>query len=528
MFALSSLGHRFTARSTLTLLLAFVACSDDDPLTAPVVPVPTTASELAGTWSLADSSVITTPAEQTVCQNRGVVTFTAGVIETRGDVRIVGLCVSPRGRSIQTSQMEGDQVAVVGDSIAFTVSTTFGIIETCNYAGRLTGGSSLGASGSVTCSRGRTGTWQLSWGLARPAVMGKLAMVDVAGGYTCALDVSGRVFCWGANGGGQLGTGDLLPRLVPASMNGDLRFTQISVADNGAFTCGLTSAGQAYCWGNSFNGQLGDGSGPGEGTAVLDPKPVVGGHSFKQIVAAGGHTCALTTNGAAYCWGRNSLGQLGTGNDTPSSSPIPVSGDLTFRQIDAYTSNTCGVTTAGSAWCWGEGWSGILGNGDDSDSDVPVPVSGGHTFTSVSVGLWMACGVTTAGDGYCWGMGAEGLGTGTGTLESQAPVPVTGGLKWKSIRAGGFVACGVTVTNVGYCWGQNVFGVLGIGITRENFNRPMPISGGLSFDHVMADFHACGLTVDGVAYCWGDGSAGEVGDGYLRFRWEPVKVAGQP
>jgi alpha-tubulin suppressor-like RCC1 family protein len=525
MLRLPSLGHRFTGRSALTLLI-LVACSDTE-LTAPVVPVPSTPSELAGVWSIADSSAYTSPLEQTVCRNRGVATFIAGVTNTAADVRIVGTCISPRGRAEPTSLMEGDGVTVVGDSIVFTVATTSGPAESCTYAGRLSGGSSLGASGSVSCSRGRTGTWQMTWGPPEPTTLSKLTQIDIGSGQTCALDMSGQAWCWGGNSYGQLGTGDDLPRLVPAPVTGTQRFTQISVSPEGGFVCGVTAAGEGYCWGSSWGGRLADGSNPDSGTAVTTPRRVNGGHTFKQFALGGDHGCAITTAGSAYCWGYNWAGQLGTGLDLPSTTPVAVSGGLTFTQIDAYTGNTCGVTNTGSAYCWGEGWSGALGNGGTSDSNAPVAVSGGHTFASVSVGMWMACGVTTGGDGYCWGSGGSGLGSGTESGESTTPLLVAGGLKWKSIRAGGFVACGVTVTNVGYCWGQGDLGVLGIGIVKESFNRPVPISGGLSFDHVVPDYHACGLTVDGIAYCWSTGRSGQIGDGLMRHRWVPAKVAGQ-
>ena len=526
---LHSFGHRHRCERTLALLLTLVACSDDGP-SAPTVPVPATANELAGMWRFSDSSVFTTPFEQTVCRDRGVVTFTAGVTTTRADVRYIGTCVSPRGSVAAIKQTETEKVTVAADSIFFSTTSGVGIdFETCDYRGRLTGGDSLSASGSLSCSRGNVGTWQLHWGLPEPAEMGKLSMIDIGTSQSCALAESGEVYCWGLNDLGQLGTGDDVPRTVPARVTGGIRFAQISVSNEGGFVCGLTSGGTAYCWGNSWGGRLGDGSGAEQGKAVTAPQQVVGGHTFKQIAAAGDHTCAINTAGAAYCWGLNSLGQLGTGNDTPSSTPVPVSGGLTFKQIDTHTSVACGVTTAGSAYCWGEGWSGTLGNGATDDSNVPVLVQGGLTFESVSVGLYVACGVTTGGDGYCWGFGPSGqLGSGAFVETQTTPELVTGGMKWKSIRPGWLVTCGVTVTNVGYCWGYGYFGTLGAGAgVNTNQNRPVRIAGGLSFEQVVVDRHGCGLTTAGVAYCWSTGDNGVIGDGTLRTRWEPVKVAGQ-
>lgn len=526
------LKHRHTHGYTrvFALILSMVACGDTDP-TAPVIPVPASATELAGAWTFSDSAVIATPVEETVCRDRGVITFTAGVASTAVEVRQVGTCISPRGSENALFTMAGTGVVVTGDSIDFTVGGGSGSQrQSCRFLGRLTGGSSLGASGSVSCSLGRKGTWQMSWGLDEGAAMGKLSMIDISFGHTCALDVTGQAYCWGANSHGQLGTGDDLPRLVPTSVAGGLRFTQISVANEGAFTCGLTGDGKAYCWGSSWGGRLGDGSGAEAGKAVTTPQLVVGGHTFSQIAAGGGHSCALTTSGAAYCWGENSLGQLGIANETPSSRPVAVSGGLTFQQIDTYTGVTCGVATNGSAWCWGEGWSGALGNGQTSDSNVPVLVQGGHSFASVSVGLWMACGVTTTGDGYCWGSdwGVGNLGTGSYVETQTAPAPVAGGRQWQSIRAGGFIACGVAADGGGYCWGDGTLGALGAGVSMKGpTNLPIAIAGSHTFSHVVPDWHACSLTTAGVAYCWGEGNSGAVGDGDLRRRWEPVKVAGQ-
>ena len=142
-----SLGRR---QRTLALLLAIVACNDDD-ITGPVVPVPVAASELSGAWTFSDSTSAKTVIEETVCLNRGVMTFTAGIDNTSADLRMVGTCRSPRGPGALNMKLGGSPVSIVGDSVGFTVASTTGLAESCAYSGRLTGGNALSARGTVSC-----------------------------------------------------------------------------------------------------------------------------------------------------------------------------------------------------------------------------------------------------------------------------------------------------------------------------------------------------------------------------------------
>ena len=86
--------------------------------------------------------------------------------------------------------------------------------------------------------------------------------------------------------------------------------------------------------------------------------------------------------------------------------PLAVSGGLSFASVSASTYATCGVTTDGAAYCWGDNFYGQLGTGPTTSSLTPVAVSGGLSFatvTAASVGLDYTCGVTTGGAAYCWG-----------------------------------------------------------------------------------------------------------------------------
>lgn len=95
-----------------------------------------------------------------------------------------------------------------------------------------------------------------------------------------------------------------------------------------------------------------------------------------DIVGLGdAHTCGITLEGAAYCWGDNQNGQLGTGttSSTPTLVPQSVAGGLTFAALDGGAFHTCGVTTTGAAHCWGNNQGGALGDGTIVERAAPRP-----------------------------------------------------------------------------------------------------------------------------------------------------------
>jgi alpha-tubulin suppressor-like RCC1 family protein len=364
--------------------------------------------------------------------------------------------------------------------------------------------------------------------------------VSAAFTHSCSVTTIGNAYCWGWNEFGQLGDGTTYTRLTPVLVSGGLSFASVSAgiansntAVGGGFSCGVTTNGTAYCWGSNPSGQLGDGSNSDRNV----PVSVAGGLSFASVSAAGddnnggsSHACGVTTSGDAYCWGSNAFGQLGDGTNTERNIPVLVSGGLTFGSVSAGAQYTCGVTTSGDGYCWGRGGNGQVGDGAGSTSSVPLLVTGGLTFTSVNAGSVHTCGVTTSGDAYCWGFNSNGqLGDGTLT-ERNTPVLVSGGLRFGSVSAGvrGGFTFGVTTSGDAYCWGLNSNGQLGDGTLTER-NTPGLVSGGLRFGSVSAGgFHTCGVTTSGDAYCWGYNGFGQLGDGTSADATTPVRVSRQP
>jgi alpha-tubulin suppressor-like RCC1 family protein len=272
--------------------------------------------------------------------------------------------------------------------------------------------------------------------------------------HTCAVAANGDGYCWGQNETGQLGA-DLRSEyeLAPVLVAGGLNFR---VIDAGAdHTCGLTADGVAYCWGGGSTGELGTGA---SGVSSHLPVPVTGEMRFASITAGRGHTCALDSAGVAYCWGANHAGQLGTGGGG-SATPTLVAGALTFADLSASSAFTCGVTTEGAAYCWGVNHTGNLGTGTTEHSPVPELVAGRSRFAHISAGESFACGVTDIGEAYCWGKNEIGqLGNGTrsrGLDPNHRPVRVDGERRFLDIAAGSLFACGLVEGGEAYCWGDN-------------------------------------------------------------------------
>jgi alpha-tubulin suppressor-like RCC1 family protein len=201
---------------------------------------------------------------------------------------------------------------------------------------------------------------------------------------------------------------------------GGLTFRSISAGYDQ--TCGVTTGNQAYCWGWNGSGQLGIDDTDALHTHVDAPFPVAGGHGFATVSAGDQATCGVTTTGQAFCWGDNGGGQLGTGGASLERVPAPVAGGLTFSAISAGSGYTCGLTTGRQAYCWGVNEVGGLGTGNNNSTFTPAPVAGGHHFTSVTAKFGHSCGIEVDQKLYCWGWNnSDQLGDGSGENQN-APV----------------------------------------------------------------------------------------------------------
>ena len=186
--------------------------------------------------------------------------------------------------------------------------------------------------------------------------------------HTCGLTSSGNAFCWGLNSNGQLGDGSTLDRLEPVLVRGAVS----TIVAGRAHTCGITQ-GAVLCWGDNSFGQLGNDTNASQG----QPVEVVGLPGAPTHLAAGAiHTCALVDGGRAFCWGQNFSGQLGDGTTANQARPVEVDGGYRFTDIHAGGAQTCARTADGAEYCWGLNQNGQLGDGSRANRSSPVRVSG--------------------------------------------------------------------------------------------------------------------------------------------------------
>ena len=372
-----------------------------------------------------------------------------------------------------------------------------------------------------------TATLLISSGAAAFQSLTSTAFTSVSAGgfHTCGLSESGAAFCWGLNIWGQAGSesvypdADALPAFGPAAYGQpgvasvpsptavvtDLLFSSITAGDR--HSCALTHEGEAYCWGHNRFGQVGDGTTENRSA----PTPVAGELTFSRISAGGTHTCALTPEGVLYCWGGNWHGQTGVGRESTQMplvvSPVRVATSLRFQDIATGGIHTCGLDTEGGAHCWGDRRDGVLGTGQEEPEDVftPRPVASAVRYRSLSHGTGSPCAITEEGALHCWGR----VPTASGEVVATAP---------RRIFPPHTPPIGEATTGPGYiCAVTHRDTLLGLGASSTDAGcTSAALGSSRSVSEVSAGGnafgqHTCALMDGGQVQCWGDNSRGQLG-----------------
>lgn len=278
---------------------------------------------------------------------------------------------------------------------------------------------------------------------------------------------------------------------------------QISVG--GLTGCVITD--RLYCWGQNTVGQVGDGSTINR----AGPTPVLATASWRSIAVGRGQqtsgaACAVTTSDALYCWG----GGLPGGEATPAI----VSGAPPVRAVAVGSIAACLLSVDKRVLCWGSNVSGQLGNGTTTVASTPTQIQSGERFRSVSMGTSTACAISLAGRLFCWGSNSAGiLGEGSSTGR-PLPAPIVPTKRWSRVIVQGGHACAEELGSNWYCWGGDDFSrVSGEPVSLGRVLEPRLLAHVAPTDvMVLGSSASCGLSANGQATCWGDNRFAALGD----------------
>ncbi len=373
-------------------------------------------------------------------------------------------------------------------------------------------------------------------------------------GQTCLIPVGAPISCWGANVTGWLGNASIVGNgtTTAVALSGAQTFLSLATSTADSFTsqatCGLTAAGQPYCWGVNPSGTLGVSSADTCDVSTFTflqqpiiacaktPSPVAGNLTFATIAVSGSrelvngetpaHACGVTFVGDAFCWGTGTRGELGTGIATSATTPTPVVGNLKFVFVGAGHDFSCGLTADKIIYCWGNNANGQLATGTGQPSLVPVRVASGERFVALAIGAATACALNASRLPFCWGQAfylnaTQGPDITTPTAIANAPA-------LSSLSVGLAHACGIDDAANAYCWGGlGTAASLGDGRLRPSA-AAVRVSGGFRFAEVGAGgFQSCGITTGKQLLCWGTNFFNTLGAGANSLAFpSPINVTG--
>jgi len=266
--------------------------------------------------------------------------------------------------------------------------------------------------------------------------------------------------------------------------------------DCGDFTtCAVASDGAAHCWGRDKGGELGDGA-----TGARMKRGIVPGiGKVKKIALGSQFGCALLEDKKVKCWGTGRIAN--DGKVWSDAKPMVVAGVNDAEELVASGVIACARSASGVV-CWGA---------DEKTIGTP-PRS---TFKQIAAGFTHACGLDEKGAVQCWGPGDWG---GNGAF---AKPPVTGA---QQVVTGDRHGCVVTKDKKVECWGTNDAGQLGTKPDIDSHKKMVPVAGLTNVARLIAgEASTCALMTDGSAKCWGANGEGELGLGTRSSDERPTK-----
>jgi uncharacterized repeat protein (TIGR02543 family) len=377
----------------------------------------------------------------------------------------------------------------------------------------------------------------------------RVIQLSAGGVHSAALTQNGKVYTWGTNSSGQLGTGttganSTTPIDITHQFPEGDKVIQISMG--GLHSAALTETGQVFTWGRTETGAVGDGPLPSQ-FDFYRPQPINITSAFPvgdkviQISMGYQHSSALTESGRVFTWGHND-GQIGDNTLTHRFVPTEITngfpvGDKVI-QLSMGAQHSSALTESGNVFTWGSGSLGQLGTGLNFEQRL-VPTNITSQFPAedkvirVSIGGSTSSALTESGAVYTWGRNGNGqLGDNT-TNFKIAPTEITNqfpsDIKIVALSIGEFHSSAITESGKIYTWGKNLQGQVGNNSQTQSsipidITSRFPVGDKVIYVSLGFEFSSA-LTASGKVYTWGNNAGGQLGDNSTTQRWVPVLVS---
>ncbi len=157
--------------------------------------------------------------------------------------------------------------------------------------------------------------------VAGTAPQTKITQIFASYHHTCARISDGTMRCWGGNASGELGDGTKTDRARPVKVLNGLGTGPLAgvvqITAGAHHTCARITDGTARCWGARLaTGDANNSPTPGYRllpAKVMDSTGTRTMAGVAQISAGRGHTCVLKSDGTARCFGESGEGEMGNG-----------------------------------------------------------------------------------------------------------------------------------------------------------------------------------------------------------------------
>lgn len=259
-----------------------------------------------------------------------------------------------------------------------------------------------------------------------------IKIIEMGPNHFALITSEGRLLTWGSNLHGQLGNGTSStsngPNDITSNFNlhVDEKLSHISLGN--FHSAALTSTGRVFTWGRNTSGQLGSTQTSSTNLPIdITPKfSLVPEEKVIMISLGSFHSSALTSRGRLFLWGENSKGQLGDATTLKNGTPREITLQFGFSASEKIVNVSLGeyhsaaISSEGKVFVWGSNLFGQLGDSTNSNNQTPIEIThqfnlvGEEKVSNIVLGKNHSIVRTSAERLYIWGLNQNGqLGIGS-------------------------------------------------------------------------------------------------------------------